>query len=238
MGVQFAGNILVQSNGGPLPIAQGGTGQTSATSAINALLPSQGGNANKVLKTDGTNVSWVAAAGTPGGADTQIQYNDAGSFGGSANLVINKSTGAVTGLSTITALGLNASGAAASSRLVKFQTAGSDRWFFEADATPESGSNAGSNFAFTRVADNGSTTNQVFTVLRSSGVVDFKTTPTVNGTPVGANPSGSNTQIQYNDSGAFAGSSKFTWTDSSTTLQLGADGVHLHQLSQQVQVLH
>jgi hypothetical protein len=43
---------------GTLPIANGGTGQTTATNALNALLPSQATNANKVLTTDGTNTSW------------------------------------------------------------------------------------------------------------------------------------------------------------------------------------
>lgn len=41
-----------------LPITSGGTGQTSATAAINALLPSQTGNAGEFLITDGTNTSW------------------------------------------------------------------------------------------------------------------------------------------------------------------------------------
>ena len=36
MGVQFAGNILVQTNGGPLPISQGGTGQTTANAPLYA----------------------------------------------------------------------------------------------------------------------------------------------------------------------------------------------------------
>ncbi len=34
--------------------------------------------------------------GSPGGANTQLQYNDAGIFGGSANLTYNKSTGVIT----------------------------------------------------------------------------------------------------------------------------------------------
>lgn len=42
----------------PLPIADGGTGQTTANAALNALLPTQTGNAGKALKTDGTNTSW------------------------------------------------------------------------------------------------------------------------------------------------------------------------------------
>ena len=43
---------------GTVPIANGGTGETTANAAINALLPSQSSNVGKVLTTDGTNTSW------------------------------------------------------------------------------------------------------------------------------------------------------------------------------------
>lgn len=46
-----------------LAIGSGGTGQTTANAALNALLPSQTGNSSKVLQTDGTNTSWAAASG-------------------------------------------------------------------------------------------------------------------------------------------------------------------------------
>jgi hypothetical protein len=42
-----------------LPIASGGTGQTTAGAAINALLPSQSGNSGRFLTTNGTNPSWA-----------------------------------------------------------------------------------------------------------------------------------------------------------------------------------
>ena len=113
MGVQFAGNILVQSNGGPLPIANGGTGQTSATAAFTALAPSQTGQSGKALVSNGTVASWQNISGTPGGSDTAIQYNDAGTFGGSSFRVVNKSTGAVTSTSTLTNQGIFISKAAA-----------------------------------------------------------------------------------------------------------------------------
>ena len=45
---------------GTVAIANGGTGQTTANAALNALLPSQTSNANKYLQTDGTNTSWDA----------------------------------------------------------------------------------------------------------------------------------------------------------------------------------
>lgn len=44
----------------PLAITEGGTGQTSAGNALNALLPVQSSAANKFLQSDGSNVSWVA----------------------------------------------------------------------------------------------------------------------------------------------------------------------------------
>ena len=43
----------------PIPVSMGGTGQTSTTNTLNSLLPAQGGNANKILSTDGTNTTWV-----------------------------------------------------------------------------------------------------------------------------------------------------------------------------------
>lgn len=46
---------------GTVAIANGGTGQTTANAAFNALVPSQTSNSGKVLKTDGTNTSWSSS---------------------------------------------------------------------------------------------------------------------------------------------------------------------------------
>ena len=53
--------MAVISTDEKLPILNGGTGQTTANAALNALLPSQTGNAGEFLTTDGTDSSW----GTP-----------------------------------------------------------------------------------------------------------------------------------------------------------------------------
>jgi hypothetical protein len=50
--------------GGTLGIANGGTGQTTANAAFNALAPSQTSNSGKFLTTDGTDASWVTITGT------------------------------------------------------------------------------------------------------------------------------------------------------------------------------
>jgi hypothetical protein len=49
--------------GGTVPISSGGTGQTTANAAFNALAPSQGGNSGLFLTTNGTNTSWASAGG-------------------------------------------------------------------------------------------------------------------------------------------------------------------------------
>lgn len=52
-----SGNV---SSSATLAISSGGTGQTSAANAINALLPVQNGSTvNYAIQSDGTNVSWA-----------------------------------------------------------------------------------------------------------------------------------------------------------------------------------
>jgi CRISPR/Cas system-associated exonuclease Cas4 (RecB family) len=65
------------------------------------------------LRGDGT---WATPSGgeasTPGGSDTQVQFNDGGAFGGDAGLTYNKTTDALTITSTsATALAVGANGA-------------------------------------------------------------------------------------------------------------------------------
>lgn len=74
---------------GTIAVANGGTGQTTSTAALNALLPSQSGNTQKILRTDGTNAEWV----------TNVALTSAviGSFSGggySGNSQDNQATGA------------------------------------------------------------------------------------------------------------------------------------------------
>ena len=71
-----------------------------------------GGTANYVLSTDGAgNLSWVAQSGggtgSPGGTNTQIQFNDGGTFGGNANLTFDKTTSLLTITGNVSALNAN-----------------------------------------------------------------------------------------------------------------------------------
>lgn len=72
------------------PAAAAGTGTVFQ-------LPADNGTSGYVLQTNGSGVtSWVAGSGSPAGSDTQIQFNDGGSFGGDAGLTFNKTSNALT----------------------------------------------------------------------------------------------------------------------------------------------
>lgn len=63
------------------------------TSSLKGLAPASGGGTTTYLRADGT---WGTPPGVPGGSDTQVQFNDAGSFGGDADLTWNKTTNLLT----------------------------------------------------------------------------------------------------------------------------------------------
>ena len=79
---------------GTLPVVNGGTGQTSYTDGQLLIGNSTGNTLTKATLTAGTNVTITNSAGgitisasggsggTPGGSTTQVQYNNAGAFGG------------------------------------------------------------------------------------------------------------------------------------------------------------
>ena len=56
--VTGSGTTSITTTLATVPITKGGTGQTTANAAVNALLPSQTSNSGKYLTTDGSNSSW------------------------------------------------------------------------------------------------------------------------------------------------------------------------------------
>jgi hypothetical protein len=86
---------------GTIDVANGGTGQTTTTAAINALLPTQTANSGKYLTTDGTNTSWGTVIG--GVSSVTGSGNIASSGGATPNItftgtlpVANGGSGAAT----------------------------------------------------------------------------------------------------------------------------------------------
>jgi len=92
-----------------LAIADGGTGASTATAALNNLLPSQTGNSSKYLQTDGTNATWDAISINTGDITGTLPVANGGtgvtSSTGTGSVVLSNSPTLVT-----PALGTPASG--------------------------------------------------------------------------------------------------------------------------------
>jgi hypothetical protein len=102
MATQNAGTVSI--TGGSvsgitdLAIADGGTGASTATGAINALLPSQGTHNGKFLTTDGTNTSWADSGGDPSYGSGGSSPNDAVFVDNSGHVGIGTTTPEATSL--------------------------------------------------------------------------------------------------------------------------------------------
>lgn len=74
-------------------LTSNGASTAPSWQAAPVSLPSQTGNTGKYLTTDGSTASWATVAVSPGGATTNVQYNNAGAFAGSASFTYNSTTG-------------------------------------------------------------------------------------------------------------------------------------------------
>lgn len=84
-----------------------GTVKKLFSNPASLVYPTTDGTNNQVLKTDGSgNLSWTTVVSTPGGSTTQVQYNNAGAFAGSANFTFNGTTATINTLNLTNALGV------------------------------------------------------------------------------------------------------------------------------------
>ena len=214
-GITFSGSPVTTSGiialNGILGVLNGGTGATTAAGAVTNLLPSQSGNLGKFLTTNGSTVSWatVSAPGTPGGATTAVQYNNAGAFGGDAtNFNYDSATSILT-------LGANA-GNTGTVRLLKSGSTG---------AVSLQGGGGGTSWVLTFPTTAG-TNGQVLTT-NGSGLTTWSTitsggTLTI-GTTTITNP-GAQKSILFDNSGIL-GEATNIFTDGASTLFVGKASV-------------
>jgi hypothetical protein len=155
-----------------------------------------GGINGYFLQTDGTgNLSWSAVSGgggngSPAGADTQVQFNDAGSFGANSSFVFNTSTGY-----------LSAPTMNATSGIIVNNSLATVNFFNTANVSLGNVSNvhiSGGNVGY---------------VLSTDGNSNLSWVPSANG-----NPAGANSQVQYNDNGVFSGNPGFVFQEGNTRL--------------------
>ena len=144
-------------------------------------------------------------SGSPGGPITAVQFNQGGAFGGSGDFIWNGTTLGVTGSMQAT-VGFNASGTSPNS--VQAPNGGvSGKWLIATDSLflYQLGS-----------APALSAAGQVRIYAKNDNTIQAS----ANGgayAPIGS-PGGSNTQMQFNNSGVFGGSANLTWAANQLTV--------------------
>jgi len=128
-------NATISSLSAPITPAEGGTGLVTitannvmlgnGTSNVQVVAPGTSGN---VLTSNGTTwLSQTASTTTPGGSNTQVQYNNSGAFGGSSNFTFNGTTVTMANDASIHGLTVGqGGGSVAASTTVGYQAANSN----------------------------------------------------------------------------------------------------------------
>jgi len=176
-------------------------GNTLSLGNISAL--SIGGGENGYfLQTDGAgNLTWTAGGGgggngSPGGSNTQVQYNNAGTFGGDSGFTYNSDTNILT-VGNIFTTAITSDNVVVNSNLTVNTSA-------ILNVIGNVNTTTSANIALGNVANIHITggSNGYFLATDGTGNLSWATT-------VNVTPGGSNQTVQFNDSGAFAGANTF-----------------------------
>jgi len=277
-----------------LAVGSGGTGATTltgvlkgnGTSAFTAATAGTDYQAPITLTTTGSsgaatfvgntlNIPQYAggSGGSPAGSNTQIQYNDSGSFGASANFTFSGSTTTLSG--SAPSYDVSGSSIGAVRVLGGTGTLGTDSFDFSQSSTAASINNrvntpiifyvaasqqmvlnstglkvggtgtagskldvsgtlrlSGSSSGYVGLAPAAAAGSTTYTLPSADGTsgqfLSTNGTGTLSwatGSGGGGSPGGSNTQVQFNNSGAFGGSANLTW-DGTTLTGTGFSGPH------------
>jgi len=172
-----------------------------------------GGTNGFVLQTDGSgNLTWTAQTGgnagngNPGGANSQVQYNSDGDFGGDAGFTYNDVTNTLNSDNIIVAANVSIGNnitTSGNAYLGNISTTG-----FASITTLQVGSSANLGNVGNVIILGG--TNGQYLTTNGSGNLSWTT--------ISSPAAGSNTQVQFNDAGTMNGSSSFTFNKSTNTL--------------------
>lgn len=212
-GVLLGGNSVSLSTSdvsGILPIANGGTGSSTANAAFNALVPSQTGNSGKYLTTDGSNTSWSTVAGA--GTVTSVT---------SANTDMSIATTTTTPVITLNS-GVTG-GAGDANKITKLDASGLLNLGMLPTVTVAKG---GTGLSATSLGSilMGSGTSTWTTFSCPTGQILLwgaaGSTSCVN-LPAGGTPAGADKQIQFNNAGAFGANTNFVWDNTNSRMGIG-----------------
>lgn len=172
--------------------------------------------------------------GSPGGLTTQVQYNNAGAFAGSANFTWNNTSqlltitaasssvaGIVVGTGFIqSAIGFLATpGTATAFNAFQATAGGMEARSITAEKYVQSGTSSG---APTPTAGDSFNAGALYWDTGSSAEQVFNGSAWVSLGGGSGTPGGSNTNVQFNSTGSFGGSGNFTWNNGGQLLTITA----------------
>jgi len=227
-------NITGSTNlSGTVTITNTGTitslGNVNFTAAPNVTLGTisnlhiSGGVPGYFLRTDGAgNLSWAIGGGggngTPGGNTTEVQFNDNGTFGASANFVFNPFNYTITVDNINTKVtNVNTSLVSNLSANLKTNTTISGNLTLPANVNATASANINLGDVSNIHIEGG---NNGY-VLQTDGAGNLSWS--AGGGGGNGVPGGSNTQVQYNDSGVFGGSAFLTFNENTNTFQVAGN---------------
>lgn len=200
-----------------------------------------GGENGYFLQTDGDgNLVWSAAGGgggngSPGGSNTQVQFNDAGAFGGDVGFTYDKNNNILNvqsaNISNITSSNANFSFASISTANIttanisgnvnvgarlNTNTISSTSGNVQFVGNVNVGYQANLNIVDVSMLHIAGGLNGYFLQTDGSGNLVWS----AGGSGGNGSPGGSNTQVQYNKNGTFSGTPYFTYNDYTNTLQI------------------
>ena len=199
------------------------TAAPNVTLGTVANLHISGGIAGYFLRTDGAgNLSWAVGGGggngTPGGNTTEVQFNDNGTFGASANFVFNPFNYTITVDNINTKVtNVNTSLVSNLSANLKTNTTISGNLTLPANVNATSSANINLGDVANIHIEGG---NNGY-VLQTDGAGNLSWS--AGGGGGNGVPGGANTQVQYNDSGVFGGSAFLTFNENTNTFQVAGN---------------
>ena len=182
-----------------------------------------GGVPGYFLRTDGAgNLSWAVGGGgggngTPGGNTTSVQFNDNGNFAGSANFSFNQFSNTLS-VDTIRTIDLSANNNIIVGNTANIPNVNLTRNLYVPANINAIGSPNVSFGDLSNIHIQGGTNGYV---LSTDGLGNLAWT--AGGGGGNGSPGGSNSQIQYNKTGTFAGSPYFTFDDNQNTLHVSGN---------------
>jgi hypothetical protein len=190
-------------------------------------------------------LGFVSPSGTvtPGGSNTQIQFNDSSSFGGTTNLTFNKTTGVLTVGGNVVASTVTGNIRGNFDGRVGFFTPNTGAFTSITASTTltATGNVTGGNIKTVGIGNIGTLVVTGTSTLANASIANVKSDHILyaNGTPwpIGTgytSVAGSNTQIQFNNQGQFYGTANLVFDITSNTLtatKIISNGVGLTNLT-------